>query len=126
MTQYIIRRVIQMVPVLFFISVIVYGLIIISPVDPMSIYEDNPNITAEDMAMLEYRLGLQQPAFLNFPQCRSGKIGAERHPVRQLVARQALLAECDQVGGNRFHTAAADDKGVPHLSPGVRIFYRSY
>ena len=66
MTRYIVRRVLQAVPVLLFISIVVYGLIIVSPVDPMAIYEDNPNITPEDRAMLEYRLGLQQPAFLNF------------------------------------------------------------
>jgi len=66
MTRYLIRRVLQAIPVLLFISVVVYGLIIISPVDPMAIYEDNPNITPEDMAMLEFRLGLRQPAFLNF------------------------------------------------------------
>ena len=66
MTRYIIRRLLQAIPVLLFISLIVYGLIVISPVDPMAIYEDNPNITPEDMAMLEYRLGLKQPAFLNF------------------------------------------------------------
>lgn len=66
MTRYIIRRLLQAIPVLLFISVIVYGLIIVSPVDPMAIYEDNPNITPEDRAMLEYRLGLKQPAFLNF------------------------------------------------------------
>ena len=66
MTRYLIRRVLQAIPVLLFISVVVYGLIIVSPVDPMAIYEDNPNITPEDMAMLEFRLGLRQPAFLNF------------------------------------------------------------
>jgi peptide/nickel transport system permease protein len=66
MTRYLIRRVLQAIPVLFFISVIVYGLIVVSPVDPLSIYEENPDITPEDMAMLEYRLGLRQPAFLNF------------------------------------------------------------
>ena len=66
MTRYLFRRVLQAIPVLLFISVVVYGLIIISPVDPMAIYEDNPNITPEDMAMLEFRLGLRQPAFLNF------------------------------------------------------------
>jgi peptide/nickel transport system permease protein len=66
MMRYIIRRVLQAIPVLLFISVIVYGLIIISPIDPMAIYEDNPDISPADMAMLEYRLGLQQPAFLNF------------------------------------------------------------
>ena len=65
MTRYIVRRLLQAAPVLLFISVIVYGLIIVSPVDPMAIYEDNPNITPEDRAMLEYRLGLKQPAFLN-------------------------------------------------------------
>jgi peptide/nickel transport system permease protein len=66
MTRYLIRRVLQAMPVLLFISVAVYGLIVISPIDPMAIYEDNPNITPADMAMLEYRLGLRQPAFLNF------------------------------------------------------------
>ncbi|HSR33874.1 MAG TPA: ABC transporter permease [Anaerolineae bacterium] len=66
MTRYVIRRLLQAIPVLLFISVIVYGLIIVSPIDPMAIYEDNPNLTPEDRAMLEYRLGLKQPAFLNF------------------------------------------------------------
>jgi peptide/nickel transport system permease protein len=61
-----IRRLLQIIPVLLFVSVVVYGLIIISPVDPMAIYEDNPNLTPADRAMLEYRLGLKQPAFLNF------------------------------------------------------------
>ncbi|HFD38742.1 MAG TPA: ABC transporter permease [Anaerolineae bacterium] len=66
MSRYIIRRFLQAVPTLLFVSVVVYGLIIISPVDPLAIYEENPDITPADMAMLEYRLGLRQPAFLNF------------------------------------------------------------
>jgi peptide/nickel transport system permease protein len=66
MTRYVIRRLLQAIPVLLFISVIVYALIVVSPVDPMAMYEGNPNISPEDMAMLEYRLGLRQPAFLNF------------------------------------------------------------
>ncbi len=65
MTRYLIRRTIQAIPVLLFISVVVYGLLLISPVDPLSIYEENPDITPEDLAMLEWRLGLRQPAFLN-------------------------------------------------------------
>ncbi|MFZ5916314.1 MAG: ABC transporter permease [Chloroflexota bacterium] len=77
MTRYLIRRVLQAIPVLLFISVAVYGLIIVSPVDPLSIYEENPNITPEDMAMLEYRLGLRQPAFLNF-RGSNGTVVAEK------------------------------------------------
>jgi len=77
MTRYLIRRILQAIPVLFFISVIVYGLIIISPVDPLAIYEENPDITPEDMAMLEFRLGLRQPAFLNF-RGSSGTVKADQ------------------------------------------------
>jgi peptide/nickel transport system permease protein len=65
MSRYIIRRLLQSIPTLLFVSIVVYFLIEVSPVDPMAIYEDNPNITPEDRAMLEYRLGLKQPAFLN-------------------------------------------------------------
>ena len=77
MTRYLIRRVLQAIPVLLFISVVVYGLIIVSPVDPLAIYEENPDITPEDMAILEYRLGLRQPAFLNF-RGSSGTIKAAK------------------------------------------------
>jgi peptide/nickel transport system permease protein len=66
MTRYIVRRLLQAIPTLLFVSAVVYGLIIVSPVDPLALYEDNPNISPADMAMLEYRLGLKQPAFLNF------------------------------------------------------------
>ncbi len=66
MTRYIIRRLLQAIPTLLFVSVVVYALLIVSPVDPLAIYEGNPNISPGDMAVLEYRLGLRQPAFLNF------------------------------------------------------------
>ena len=66
MTRYLINRILQAIPVLFLISMAVYGLILISPIDPVGLYEENLDITMEDMAMLEYRLGLRQPAFLNF------------------------------------------------------------
>ena len=65
MGKFISRRILLTIPLLFFISVTVYGLILFSPVDPLAIYEDNPDITAEDLAMIEYRLGLRQPAFFN-------------------------------------------------------------
>jgi peptide/nickel transport system permease protein len=76
MTRYVVRRLLQAIPVLLFISVIVYALIIVSPVDPMAMYEGNPNISPQDMAMLEFRLGLRQPAFLNF-RGSSGTVTAD-------------------------------------------------
>jgi peptide/nickel transport system permease protein len=80
MTRYLIRRLLQAIPVLLFVSIVVYGLIMISPVDPLAIYEENPDITPEDMAMLEYRLGLRQPAFLNF----RGSVGRTKEAIELL------------------------------------------
>ncbi len=89
MTRYLVRRTLQAIPVLLFISVVVYGLIIVSPVDPLSIYEENPDITPADRAMLEYRLGLQQPLFLNF----RGSAGTVKS------GRVALLNKPEASGG---------------------------
>lgn len=61
MTRYIIRRLIQAIPVLFIISVIVFSLIQISPNNPLSAMQNNPNITPEDLLRLEQEYGLNDP-----------------------------------------------------------------
>ena len=53
MTRYIVRRLLQAIPTLLFVSAVVYGLIIVSPIDPLALYEDNPNIPPWKMAELE-------------------------------------------------------------------------
>jgi len=60
-TSYIIRRLIQAVPLLFLISFIVFVLISLAPGGPMSAFEENPNLTPEDLARLEEQLGLNKP-----------------------------------------------------------------
>jgi peptide/nickel transport system permease protein len=123
MTRYLIRRILQAVPVLLFISVVVYGLIIVSPVDPMSIYENNPNISPADMAMLEFRLGLQQPAFLNF----RGSAGTVRANVVELYNKPeasggtepALVGEI--AGGTRV--AVVDGRQTEEGESWVKVLY---
>lgn len=61
MTQYVIRRLIQAVPVLFIISIVVFALIQISPNNPLSEYQNNPNMTPEDLLRLENEYGLNDP-----------------------------------------------------------------
>jgi peptide/nickel transport system permease protein len=100
-TRYIIRRILQAIPVLLFISVVVYGLIMISPVDPLAMYEQNPNITPEDMAMLEFRLGLRQPAFFNF----RGSSGT-------LTTDAALWNKAEASGGREPVEVGALDAGT--------------
>jgi len=127
MTRYIIRRLLQAVPVLLFISLVVFWLIDISPVDPMAMYEDNPNLSPSDRAMLEYRLGLNQPAFLNF-RGSNGTLktdvilynkaetsgGIEPAEVGQLLA-QTKVAIMDEV------TTSADTKWVKVLYVADRV-----
>lgn len=66
MSRYLIQRTIQLIPVLFLISIIVFVLLQLTPGDPASVLEDNPNITAEDRARFEEELGLNDPIHVKY------------------------------------------------------------
>src|SRR5512142_378779 len=61
MTRYLIRRILQAIPLLFVISVIVFALIQIAPNNPLSALQNNPNISPEDLLRLENEYGLNDP-----------------------------------------------------------------
>ncbi len=61
MTRYIIRRLLQFIPLLFLISVLLFTLLQIIPGGPTAAYANNPEITSEDLARLEQRLGVNAP-----------------------------------------------------------------
>lgn len=61
MTQYIVRRVIQAIPLLLLISFTVFLLMNLIPGGPLAAYENNPNISSEDLARLKKELGLDAP-----------------------------------------------------------------
>jgi len=61
MTRYIIRRLLQAIPLLFVISVLVFALIQIMPNNPLAAMQNNPNITPEDLLRLEQEYGLRDP-----------------------------------------------------------------
>ena len=60
MTRYIIRRVLQAIPLLLLISVVVFSLANAMPSGLMAAYENNPNITKEDLVRLQEELGLDR------------------------------------------------------------------
>jgi peptide/nickel transport system permease protein len=72
MTRYIARRLLQLIPILFVISIIVFILLQVTPGDPAAALEDNPNITAEDRARYEERLGLNDPIHVKYWKWASG------------------------------------------------------
>ncbi|CAG0947725.1 Dipeptide transport system permease protein DppB [Anaerolineae bacterium] len=66
MTQYIIRRLIQAVPVLFVVSVLVFTMIQVAPNNPLSVYQNNPNISPEDLRRLEEEYGFNDPIHIKY------------------------------------------------------------
>ena len=66
MTRYIIRRLVQAVPVLLVVSIIVFVLIQIAPNNPLAAYQNNPNITPEDLLRLEQEYGFNDPIHVKY------------------------------------------------------------
>lgn len=66
MGRYVTRRLIQLIPIMWIISVIIFILLQLTPGDPASALEDNPNITAEDRARYEESLGLNDPLHIKY------------------------------------------------------------
>lgn len=93
MRQYIIRRVLQMIPVLFGISVILYGLFSMAPGDAISnILENNPKISAERIAQLRHLYHLDEPILVQYGywlkdaiQGNLGESFKHKMPVSQVI-----------------------------------------
>jgi peptide/nickel transport system permease protein len=63
--QYILRRLVQSVPLLFGITVIAF-LMIHASGDPMAVYNNNPMISAEARAAIEQRYGFDRPLYVQY------------------------------------------------------------
>ena len=92
MGRYVARRLIQLIPVVWVISVIIFVLLQLTPGDPASALEDNPNITAEDRARYEQSLGLNDPLHIKYLKWSknifNGELGisiATKRPVTQEI-----------------------------------------
>jgi peptide/nickel transport system permease protein len=60
-TKYIIRRVIQAIPVLFGISLVVYAILLAAPGGPTAKFNNNPRVTVADREKFKHAWGLDQP-----------------------------------------------------------------
>lgn len=61
MGRYVIRRLVQSLPLLFAISVVSFAILKFTPGGPLSAYEGNPDFTETDRLRLEKAFGLDQP-----------------------------------------------------------------
>ncbi|MBV9103123.1 MAG: ABC transporter permease [Candidatus Eremiobacteraeota bacterium] len=66
MFNYVIRRSIQAIPLLFLISAILFFILSKAPGGPLTPYLQNPHITAADIARLKHNLGLDRPLYVQY------------------------------------------------------------
>ena len=61
MFTYASRRLLQAIPIMLFLSIFLFGIVRLMPGGPLAQAERNPNVTAEQLAAMRVRLGLDEP-----------------------------------------------------------------
>ncbi|MFD2614539.1 ABC transporter permease [Paenibacillus gansuensis] len=78
MRQFIIRRLLQTVPMLLFVSIACFIMVKAAPGDPVLSFV-TPNMHAEDIERIRHNLGLDKPAYVQYflwiKECLSGNLG---------------------------------------------------
>ena len=77
MAVYIVRRVLQAVPLLLGVSLAGFVLLRLAPGGPMAVYAQNPSMTEADMRRIERILGLDQPVHVQYLKWAAGMAGGE-------------------------------------------------
>jgi peptide/nickel transport system permease protein len=93
MTAYIIRRILQSLPLLLGISILVFGLLQLIPGGPMGHYMRVQGANPEDIEILRKQLGLDKPAPVQYVNWLTrwlrgdwGKSYITREPVKDIIA----------------------------------------
>lgn len=76
MSTYILRRVLQAIPLLLILSVLLFFLVRMAPGGPLSQAARNPNVTQEQLQKLRVQLGLDQPLYVQYWRWISKVVGA--------------------------------------------------
>lgn len=66
MPTYALRRTLQAIPILLILSAVLFAIVKAAPGGPLAAAERNPNVTAEQLARLRERLGLDQPIYIQY------------------------------------------------------------
>jgi len=64
--QYIIKRILQAIPLLIGVSIIGFSMMHLAPGGPLAVYTLNPTITAQDIERIKIVFGLDQPVYIQY------------------------------------------------------------
>ena len=95
MTRYIIRRILQAIPILLILSVLLFFMVRAAPGGPLAAAERNPNVTQEQIALLKKKLGLDQPLPIQYLRWMGGIFRGDlgqsikfNRPVGEMIAER--------------------------------------
>ena len=77
MGAYIIKRLLQAVPLLIGISFVAFAMLRLAPGGPMAVYAQNPSMTEADLRRIEHLLGLDQPVHIQYVKWASGMLSGQ-------------------------------------------------
>lgn len=72
MFQFLVKRVLQAIPLLIGVSVIGFALMHLAPGGPLAVYTLNPTITAQDIERIKQVFGLDQPIYIQYLKWATG------------------------------------------------------
>jgi peptide/nickel transport system permease protein len=72
MFQFIIKRLLQAIPLLIGVSIIGFAMMHLAPGGPLAVYTLNPTITAQDIERIKHVFGLDQPIYIQYVKWAAG------------------------------------------------------
>ena len=72
MFQFIIKRLLQAIPLLIGVSIIGFAMMHLAPGGPLAVYTLNPTITAQDIERIKHVFGLDQPIYIQYLKWATG------------------------------------------------------
>jgi peptide/nickel transport system permease protein len=121
MTKYVVRRVIQAIPVLFGITLVVYGILLAAPGGPTAKFAQNPRVTLEDREKFKRAWGLDQPIPVQY--CRWLGVCSPQVDDKILGILPSPAAFLGPTGWPNFlpNGISGSSNGVFHMDLGVSI-----
>jgi peptide/nickel transport system permease protein len=93
MVNYILRRLLQAIPLLVLISVIVFAMLRLAPGGPLARFENDPTISAADLNRIRQQMGLDEPLPVQYGKWVSamlrgdmGESYVSHQPVTEMIA----------------------------------------
>ncbi len=106
MQRYILRRVLQAIPLLIGITVLVFALVHAAPGSPLAQFEFNPNIKPEDIARIRANLGLDRPLYEQYLRWVGGMLRGD-FGVSMITGRPVIERINERLGNTLILSVAA-------------------